>query len=355
VLLIRPDHVGDVLLTAPAIALLRASLPAASLTYLVGPWSADAARRGPPVDQLATLRYPGFTREPDANPLAPYALLMHEAARLRRERFELAIIFRPDHWWGALLALAARIPIRVGGRTPETDLLLTHAREPDEQCHATEQALDLAKLALAATAIAPIEPFGAEVFRISEEAKTAAHAIWTRHGLDGRTVVAIHPSAGAPLKSWPVDDWARLADRVCERGAAVLLVGAPDDGALLQAIRQRMAHRPTPSAHGQSLEQAAALYQRSRLVISVDSGAAHLAAAVGTPTVRLYGPASPTKFGPWPPSRPDQHVLLTDRLACVPCGHLDAPPCGARKLPACMLALGVDDVLKAAWPQLDHG
>ncbi|HEY0580638.1 MAG TPA: hypothetical protein VGE94_00545, partial [Chloroflexota bacterium] len=51
-------------------------------------------------------------------------------------------------------------------------------------------------------------------------------------------------------------------------------------------------------------------------------------------------------FGPWPP-RPDQRVLLTNALPCVPCGHLEAPPCGAERLPACMLALGVTDVLKA--------
>ena len=72
-LLLRPDHVGDVLLTAPAVALLRASLPAAHLTYVVGPWSMDAARHGPAVDSLRTLAYPGFARRRNANLLAPYA------------------------------------------------------------------------------------------------------------------------------------------------------------------------------------------------------------------------------------------------------------------------------------------
>ena len=83
------------------------------------------------------------------------------------------------------------------------------------------------------------------------------------------------------------------------------------------------------------------------LVVSVDSGAGHLAAAVGTPTVRLYGPAAASVFGPWPPPSSHQRVVATDRLACAPCGHLDAPPCGARATPACMLAIGVDDILKA--------
>ena len=126
-LLVRPDHIGDVLLTSPAVALLRESLPGAHLSYLVGPWSAEVARAGPSVDSLRTLAYPAFTRHSSPNVFAPYVLLMREAARLRRERYDLAVVFRPDHWWGALLALVAGIPVRVGGRTPETTPLLTHA------------------------------------------------------------------------------------------------------------------------------------------------------------------------------------------------------------------------------------
>src|SRR5438876_9003768 len=75
VLLLRPDHVGDVLLSAPAIALVRKSVPAAQLTYVVGPWSVEAARHGPVVDSLRTLAYPGFARRPNRNLLSPYALL----------------------------------------------------------------------------------------------------------------------------------------------------------------------------------------------------------------------------------------------------------------------------------------
>jgi ADP-heptose:LPS heptosyltransferase len=98
----------------------------------------------------------------------------------------------------------------------------------------------------------------------------------------------------------------------------------------------------------------AAIFERCALLVAPDSGAAHLAAAVGTPTVRLYGPASLDMFGPWPP-RSDQRVLVGRGLACIPCGHLESPPCGATTLPACLLALGVDDVLNAVRAQLDRG
>jgi heptosyltransferase-2/heptosyltransferase-3 len=341
VLLVRPDHIGDVLLSAPAVALVRASLPSAHVTYLVGPWSREAARRGPRVDEVRTLAFPGFARKSKQNSFEPYALLLRVAAGLRRERFEMAVILRGDHWWGALLALVAGIPLRVGGDTPETRPLLSHAyRSPEDQPWA-EQALGIARLALRAVDAPSVEPTDLRQFTLSE----SAEALWLRHGL-GEHVVALHPSAGAPLKSWPTERWAQLADALVESGLQVVLVGAPDDAELLARIRAAMRGCPTLLC-GQSLAVSAAIYARSELVLTVDSGAGHLAAAVGARTVRLYGPAPAGVFGPWPPDQPGQRVLATKALGCAPCGYLESPPCGARTLPACMLALGVDDVLNA--------
>jgi ADP-heptose:LPS heptosyltransferase len=355
VLLLRPDHIGDVLLTSPAVALLRESLPSAHLTYLVGPWSAEVARGGPPVDSLRTLSYPGFTRRAKLNLLAPYALLMREAARLRQERYDVAVVFRPDHWWGALLALVAGIPVRVGGRSPETTPLLTHVRSATPGEHATHAALDLARLALAAFGIAPAADVSTDPsFRVSEASRATARDFWAQHSLDGLRVVAVAPSAGAALKSWPVERWGHLADGLIANGTAVLLVGGPDDGPLLTAIQARMSHAAAGTARGQSLSISAALFERCALLVGLDGGQAHLGAAVGTPTVRLYGPAPSDVFGPWPPRAADHRVLVASGLSCVPCGQLEAPPCGATTLPACMLALGVDDVLNAVSAQLDR-
>jgi ADP-heptose:LPS heptosyltransferase len=353
VLLIRPDHVGDVLLTAPAIALLRASLPEAHLTYVVGPWSLAAARNGPPVDELRTLAFPGFTRRAKVNLVAPYVTLMVEAARLRGEGYDLAVVLRGDHWWGALLALAAGIPSRVGGDTPETRQLLTHAASLRIDSAWGEQALDVARLAIQVAGAESLQPGQVQQFRVSKAAISMADAFWQQHRLQSRCVVGIHPAAGAPLKSWPIDRWSRLADRLVESGLGVLLVGAPEDADLLNAITGHM-HRCAPIACGQSLEVSAAMYARCALVVTVDSGAGHLAAAVGTPTVRLYGPASPSIFGPWP-SGSRQQTLMTTALACAPCGYLESPPCGARSAPACMLALDVGDVLNAVSVQLERG
>ena len=352
-LLLRPDHIGDVLLTSPAVALLRESLPRAHLSYIVGPWSAEVAWGGPPVDSLRTLTFPGFTRRSNANLLAPYALLMREAAGLRRERYDLAVVFRPDHWWGALLTQIARIPVRVGGGTPETTPLLTHVRGAVPGEHATQTALGLARLALDTFGVPAVDVSTLPSFRVSQADRTTAREFWARHGFGDQRVVGIAPSAGATLKSWPIGRWADLADELVATSATVLFIGGPDDGALVAAIQACMSQAPAATAWGQSLGVSAALLERCWLLVGLDGGQAHLAGAVGTPTVRLYGPAPSQAFGPWP-AQEQQRVLVAGRLGCVPCGYLEAPPCGATALPACMLALGVEDVMKAVRAQFER-
>jgi ADP-heptose:LPS heptosyltransferase len=123
---------------------------------------------------------------------------------------------------------------------------------------------------------------------------------------------------------------------------------------LIDAMLARMTRPPAAVAYGQPLDVSAAIYQRCALLVGPDSGAAHLAAAVGTPTLRLYGPAPVDVFGPWPP-RSDQRVLIGSGLECMPCGYLESPPCGATTLPACLLTLSVEDVLKGVKAQLDQG
>jgi ADP-heptose:LPS heptosyltransferase len=247
--------------------------------------------------------------------------------------------------------LAAGIPVRVGAQTPETEPLLTHVYDvpPDE--HAARTALALARLTVTALRATPSEVGHVAQFTLTRDSEAEADALLT--ALHGKRLVALHPSAGAPLKSWPADRWAALADALASNGVTVLLTGAPADRELLDTIQQGV-DGCLAVLCGQSLELSAALFAHCDVVVTVDSGAGHLGAAVGTPTVRLYGPAAPAIFGPWPPSN-SQRVLITKKLDCVPCGNLQSPPCGARTTPACMLAIGVDEVLNAVRVQLDRG
>ena len=127
ILVIRPDHLGDLLFATPALRFVRERFPDAHIATLVGPWGVPVLASNSDIDELLTCSFPGFTRQPKGSPLAPYQLLRSEAHRLATMRFDLAFILRFDHWWGAWLAAEAGIPQRVGYDIPSTRPFLTTA------------------------------------------------------------------------------------------------------------------------------------------------------------------------------------------------------------------------------------
>ena len=350
-LLIRPDHIGDLLLTGPALAALRLALPDAELTLLVGPWSEEVARRGPAVDRVETCRFPGFSRAPKRSAIEPYQTLLAEARRLRG-RFDLAVIVRPDHWWGALLAALAGVPARLGYATPLTAPLLTEALALPPGIHASRLSLELARRASGlAGGSWPAETPG-PVFRLRDDELAWADRILTD---DPRPLVLLHPGSGSPLKDWPAQHWATVADALSARGAHLVVSGGPDDPATPRAVAAAMQSPALLLAGKTTLGQLGALCQRATLVLGVDSGPLHLAAALGTPTLRLYGPTDEAIFGPLDHlgnsgalAPPPDHGVLTKPLPCRPCGNLLAPPCGARSEPACLLGVTTDRVVATA-------
>lgn len=347
ILIIRPDHLGDLLLSAPAIGLLRRGLPRARLSYLVGPWAEEVVRRGPPVDEVLTCPFPGFTRQPRSSALQPYQLLATEAARLRG-RYAAALVLRPDHWWGALLAAAAGIPVRLGCAVPECAPFLTHALAWRKGSSFQSLGVALARRLLALTDGADLqaEP-RVEPFRTRDDERAfAAMLLGEVAGPRTRPLVALHPGAGAGLKLWPAERWVAVGRELVSRfGARLLVTGAADERDLAQRIAAGVGAEALDVSGRTTLGQLAALLEQADLALGPDSGPLHLAAAVGTPTVRLFGPTDPRVF--MPVGLAEQRALAVE-LPCQPCGYLANPPCGANLHPACVMGIGEEAVLEAA-------
>ena len=340
VLLVRPDHLGDMLFLTPGLAALRRVLPAARITVLAGPWAAEVLRGNPAVDAVLTCPFPGFERKPKASPIAPYRLLLAQARRLRGA-YDAAVILRFDHWWGAWLAAAAGIPRRIGYAWPEVQPFLTQAVPYQPGRHEVEQNATLL-VALAPGLDAPLPPTR---FCVAEADRAWAAAWLAEHGAAHRRLVSIHPGAGAAVKQWPPAAWAEVASALSlEEDMQILLTGGPGERALADAVAAGAT--ASLNAAGQTtLGQLAALYERCALVLGSDSGPLHLAVAVGAATVHLYGPVSAAKFGPWgDPAR--QRVLTTD-WRCAPCDRLDWPATALADH-ACMAAITPAQVLAQA-------
>jgi ADP-heptose:LPS heptosyltransferase len=343
VLLIRPDHLGDVLFLTPALRNLREALPAVHITALLGPWSAHVLRDNPDVDEIHTCRFPGFERRPKSGPLAPYRYLLETARDLRGAGYDTAVVLRCDHWWGAWLAAVGGIACRLGYGWPETRPFLTQALPYEPGRHEVEQNSRLL------AALAPGAQWRPGPLRfVVADADRAWAATWlAAHGADlARPLVAIHPGAGAVVKQWEPPAWAAVGEAlVSRRGAQVLLTGSAGESALTGAVAAGLTGGALDAAGETSLGQLAALQERCSLVLGSDCGPLHLAVAVGAPTVQLFGPVSAITFGPW--GDPQLHVVLTSRWTCVPCNRLDWPANVLREH-RCMAAVEVGEVIEAA-------
>jgi len=340
-LLIRPDHLGDILLTTPALSLLRAALPNTEITALVGPWGAASLVGNPDVDKVVRCNFPGFSREPNANPFAPYLYALQQSRRLRAEKYDAVINFRYDFWWGALLAYLADIPARFGFEWEEANpfqnfsLSLSQIELPEKLSpfgqpsqHFSSLGLALAKHLLQTYKV-PMDLERVNVklkFFPSPDDKRYVNLNLSEWGLErDERLVAIHPGTGATLKLWTVEGFAAVADTLAERyGAKVVLTGGPQEVILLKNITKICQNKPLYWDTSNSWGRLAALFERCDLVLGLDSGPLHLAVAVDVPSIHLFGPTDPSIFGPW--GNPELHRVIRTEidLPCCPCGILDA-------------------------------
>ncbi len=354
ILVLRPDHLGDLLFLFPALDELRLALPEARLTLAVGPWAEALARMWPLADACETVPFPGFERGPKPALPKPYV----QAWRLARSwqgRFDAALIARDDHWWGAMVAALAGIPLRLGWPTAETEPFLTDATETAPM-HAVAANLRLVRSAVArlggTPSATPISPEANPLrLDISPEAADAVDRWIERHLGPGTAFFCLHPGAGGPTKVWPLSRYQTLLRRLREQvDLPVVVTGSLPEADLVEAVAS--AHPDAFPAAGEfSVPQLAALVSHARLVLGSDSGPLHLAVAAGTPTLHIFGPADEARFGPWGPS--EQHRVLTAPVPCRPCGDLQV--CRAADELACMRGVTVDEVAVAVSTLLDRG
>ncbi len=318
ILLIRPDHLGDMLLTTPAIEALRRAKPDAEIHALVGPWSAQILSNYPQVDRVLTLPFPGFSRSPKESIRFPYQLALRSARHLRLIGYDSAIIFRPDHWWGAMLAFLAGIPHRIGYDLPDVKQFLTQSFTHEKQ-HVVQQNL---KLVSHWTRDIDLHDINFN-FAVNEADTAFIDGYLAEWNITPeQNILCIHPGSGTWVKRWKADRWAIIADTLSDQlDCIVIFTGGDHEMSLVDEITAQMSTPYCIMVGDTQVNQLAALYQRSKIVLGPDSGPLHLAVAVHTPTVTLFGPADPVEFGPWGSS--ERHKVLHSDIACQPCRVLD--------------------------------
>ncbi len=329
----------------PALAELRALAPEASIDLVVGSWNKVIADAIQTVDRVETLDASWLARGPGGSSMT--TMVLH-ARRWRTRHYDLAINFEPDVRSNLLTAVsgAARLAgFSSGGGGPLLDVALPY----DTRAHTADNAVALVQAALGRRADAVVGPS----LTIPDSARAdAARLLGDRR----EPIVAVHVSGGRAIKQWPETRFREFARTLIEkRGATIVLTGSHADRRQIDAVMTGLPGTHVLDLSGMlDLITLAAVLERAMLLVSGDTGPMHIAAAVGTPIVAIFGPSDPARYGP---RGPLDRVVRID-LPCAPCNRIRVPParcvghtpdCLARIETAQVLA-AVEDVISRAVP-----
>jgi ADP-heptose:LPS heptosyltransferase len=241
-----------------------------------------------------------------------------------------------------MLAHVAGISERIGYATENVEQFLTQAI-PYQHDHAIRQNLRLVEQWTSTISDEDVSYY----LNIYDDERESIKEHLAKFGMKAKQpYFCIHPGSGTWVKRWQNAAWAKVADTLIEQlDATVVFTGTNSERSLINDIQNRMQHKSYTTAGELSLEMLTALYEKALVVLGPDSGPLHLAAAVKTPTVALFGPANPIEFSPWGDKR--QHMILHSAIGCRPCRVLDWGDDDPENHP-CLRDISIGQVLEAA-------
>lgn len=330
ILVVQPDHLGDILLSQPALNLLRTRHSEHRIVAMVGPWSESIARIAWPAHDILTFPFPAFDRDrAGSNPFTPYRMLSDAANLIASVQPGAVYVLRPDDWWTATAAtMATFAPVYTGVQRGSATLI-----NIPEDAHAAVRAATIATQG-GPVDLAPLS------FAIDNAARNSARQMLTDAGI-GPPYVVIHPGSGADVKLWPASRWRAVARDLLDDGVGVVVTGSPAEAALAAAVVDGVAGAVNLAGET-PLPQLIEVLRGAVVVAGPDCGPLHLAVATGTPTVHLFGPSDPVRYGPF--GDPARHRVVSAGWSCPCSGDLSpARPAGC----GCMLAIETVSVLSA--------
>ena len=293
----RPDRVGDVVLSTPVYHTLKQLLKNCYVGALVSPYTAPLLNYNPNIDVVIT-DDPG--REGDADDS-----FMKKRREIASYKFDVALLLMPTKRHAYMLFLAG-IPYRIGvGHILYEVITLTHGVSRHKYIplrHESDYMLDLVRrIVPRKNGEEPIVWNRPEIFVTDEERKGALNFL-AKEGFDMATpVICVHPGSGRSSPNWEVGRYAELAAKLSQSGLQVLVTGSESERAYEKAFDHGYAHLVRTIFGELSLRELTAVISQTSVFVSASTGPMHIAAAVGTPTVSMFCPlpaCSPKLWGP---------------------------------------------------------
>ncbi len=327
VLVVRLRSIGDTVLATPSLFALKRFLPNAQIDILVEDWVAPVLDNHPNVDKVIALERGGFMTR------------ARVARELRIANYDVVYNLHGGTT-ATFLTRATGARHRVGFKSYQYGQLHNHqAPSPlllwqQQKTHSVEQ-----QLALLGWTGVPVTDRPRTNLGISPKAAETVERLLGEAELSGQNIALIHPAAAFATKQWSVEKFARVVEFLTERGFTAVAIAASNEQALLEQLRSEASGNVVTFAL--SLPEVTALAARSQLFVGNDSGIAHIAAAVGTPSVVVFGSSNIAHWRPWN-SGPAEVVF--EEMPCQPChGYF----CEQFAQPECILRVPVTRVTAA--------
>lgn len=328
-----PNWVGDAVMAVPALRELRRVLPAAQITLVSRPGAADIFIDADFVDDVLVYDRTGL------------ASTGNQAREWRRRKFDLALLFQ-NAFEAATIAFLSGVSVRIGYDTERRSVLLTHPLpspswkdERHESFYYLHIVEEFARLVSDRTLTKTNGPrFD---LHVSEDRKRQALRLLHEHGarIEAPLAVLCPGSINSLAKRWPAERYAILANRLFESGADVALIGSPGELEVSQEVCKHAQRQPIVLTGKTTVAEATAIISVADVLITNDTGPAHIGAALRTPTLVIFGPTNPLTTYPFSSSA----EIIRRAPDCAPCMLRDCPIDHR-----CMTAVTPEDVFERA-------
>ncbi|TET54922.1 MAG: lipopolysaccharide heptosyltransferase II, partial [Actinobacteria bacterium] len=338
ILIIKLAAIGDIMFASPLAFNLKKDFPEAEIHWLGDSWTKDTLKHIPNIDKLVFFDRPWFKSR-----IRGYLEIPRLLRKLRAQNYDLAIIAHRSPL-AMRLAKLSNAKIKVGFVENGSNKYLDFSVKYDNSKHEVERNLDLLR------ALNLKIHNNRMIYEIDPSALSNMKEKYFNEKANG--IVCIAPGGGKnpglnmPLKKWPKERYADLAKELAEKGVRILLLGSKDDEDVCDFIAQRVQVKNLCSKT--SLEESAALIKLADLYIGNDSGPLYIAAAVGTPTLGIFGPTDPKLLAP----SGKNNTFVLNKVDCAPCYRPDQTVQGeyakCKHDHVCMTNLSVEKVFKRA-------
>jgi len=336
ILVIKLRHLGDVLVTTPVLTALKETYPGSKITMLVNQGTEEMVLHNPALDEIITLE------RDDRRPL--WRELLYQKALLsglRQKGFSLSLdLSQGDR--GAIISWLTGAPERIGYRPKRkkqcwwTRAYTQTLPPPPVDRHMVSHYLEV----LSRFNLRSSDP-RLKFFWTAEDQEAVKNLLAHKGLSEGKAYVVLHPTSRWMFKCWRSDGYARLVDYIRETlGWEVIITSGPEEKER-RAVREILARtesNPLDLSGELNIKQLGCLIAQAQFFLGVDSAPMHIAAAVGTPVVVLFGPSGEVMWGPW---EVDHQVIKKD-WDCRPCGR---DGCQGSKISKCLVEITTDEVI----------